>query len=89
MSQFGHIDLRVSDIAAALNFYDQLLPHLGFTERYQGEDWKVWATTESLPSTAYFAITEERDHIPNSNRAANAPGKNRTCARGLGSRFRR
>ena len=70
MSQFGHIDLRVSDIAAALAFYDQLLPALGFTERYHGEEWKVWATTEPLPSTAYFAITEERGHVANSNRIA-------------------
>ncbi len=70
MSQFGHVDLRVSDIAGALSFYDQLLPELGFTEWYHGEDWKVWATTEPLPATAYFAITEERDHVPNSNRIA-------------------
>jgi catechol 2,3-dioxygenase-like lactoylglutathione lyase family enzyme len=70
MSQFGHVDLRVSDIAAALAFYDQLLPALGFTERYHGEEWKVWATTERLPSTAYFAITEERGHVANSIRIA-------------------
>ena len=70
MSQFGHIDLRVSDIGAALAFYDELLPALGFTERYHGEAWKVWATKEPLPSTAYFAITEERDHVANANRIA-------------------
>ena len=70
MSQFGHIDLRVTDIAAALSFYDELLPALGFSERYHGEAWKVWATTEPLPATAYFAITEERHHLANSNRIA-------------------
>ncbi|MFL5928778.1 MAG: VOC family protein [Gaiellaceae bacterium] len=70
MSQFGHVDLRVSDLAAALGFYDQLLPALGFTERYHGEEWKVWATTEPLPSTGYFAVTEERGHVPNGNRIA-------------------
>src|SRR5215471_17231277 len=70
MSHFGHIDLRVVDIAAALSFYDQLLPELGFTERYHGDAWKVWATTEPLPSTAYFAVTEERGHVANSNRIA-------------------
>jgi catechol 2,3-dioxygenase-like lactoylglutathione lyase family enzyme len=70
VSQFGHIDLRVADIAAALSFYDDLLPALGFSERYHGEVWKVWATTEPLPATAYFAITEERDHVANSNRIA-------------------
>jgi catechol 2,3-dioxygenase-like lactoylglutathione lyase family enzyme len=70
MSQFGHIDLRVSDIGAAVAFYDALLPALGFTERYHGEDWKVWATTEPLPATAYFAMTEEPGHVANSNRIA-------------------
>jgi catechol 2,3-dioxygenase-like lactoylglutathione lyase family enzyme len=70
MNRFGHIDLRVSDLEAALAFYEQLLPAAGFTERYHGEDWKVWGTTEPLPSTAYFAITEERDHVANSNRIA-------------------
>ena len=70
MSQFGHIDLRVTDLPAALAFYDQLLPALGFSERYHGETWKVWATTEPLPSTAYFAVMEERGHVANSNRIA-------------------
>jgi catechol 2,3-dioxygenase-like lactoylglutathione lyase family enzyme len=50
VSRFGHIDLRVSDLAAALTFYDELLPALGFTERYHGEIWKAWATTEPLPT---------------------------------------
>lgn len=70
MNPFGHVDLRVSDIRAALAFYDELLPSLGFTERYHGEEWKVWATTEPLPATAYFAIVEERRHAANSNRIA-------------------
>jgi catechol 2,3-dioxygenase-like lactoylglutathione lyase family enzyme len=70
MSQFGHIDLRVTDIAAALAFYDELLPALGFTERYHGEEWKVWTTKDPLPSTAYFAIVEEPSHVANSNRIA-------------------
>lgn len=70
MSRFGHVDVRVSNLASAVAFYDQLLPALGFSERYHGEAWKVWATTEPLPSTAYFAITEEQGHKANSNRIA-------------------
>jgi catechol 2,3-dioxygenase-like lactoylglutathione lyase family enzyme len=70
VSHFGHIDLRVSDLAAALAFYEALLPAVGFTERYHGDSWKVWATTEPLPSTGYFAITEDRNHVANSNRIA-------------------
>ncbi len=70
MNPFGHIDLRVRGLAAALPFYDALLPALGFTERYHGEQWKVWATTEPLPSTAYFGITESEGHAANENRIA-------------------
>jgi catechol 2,3-dioxygenase-like lactoylglutathione lyase family enzyme len=70
MNPFGHIDLRVSDLRAALPFYDALLPALGFTARYHGEEWKVWATTDPLPSTAYFGITEEPAHVANENRIA-------------------
>jgi len=70
MNPFGHVDLRVADLGAALPFYDALLPALGFTERYHGEEWKVWATTEPLPSTAYFAVTESRGHVANENRIA-------------------
>jgi catechol 2,3-dioxygenase-like lactoylglutathione lyase family enzyme len=66
----GHIDLRVADLDAAFPFYDALLPALGFTATYHGQEWKVWATTEPLPSTAYFGITEERGHVPNANRIA-------------------
>jgi catechol 2,3-dioxygenase-like lactoylglutathione lyase family enzyme len=70
MSPYGHVDLRVSELDAALPFYDALLPALGFTERYHGEAWKVWATTEPLPATAYFAVTESRGHVANENRIA-------------------
>ena len=57
MNPFGHIDLRVRDLAIAQEFYEALLPALGFTERYHGDLWKVWADKEELPATAYF-----RDH---------------------------
>jgi catechol 2,3-dioxygenase-like lactoylglutathione lyase family enzyme len=30
----------------------------------------VWTTTEPLPSTAYFAVTEDPEHVGNSNRIA-------------------
>jgi catechol 2,3-dioxygenase-like lactoylglutathione lyase family enzyme len=67
----GHIDLRVSDIAVAEAFYDELLPALGFTERYHGAEWRVWAKVEPpLPATPYFGITESKHHRPNENRIA-------------------
>ena len=70
MNPFGHIDLRVADLATADSFYDAVLPELGFTERYHGETWKVWATTEPMPGTAYFAVTESLGHLANENRIA-------------------
>jgi len=74
VNPFGHIDLRVRDLAPAHDFYEALLPALGFTERYHGERWKVWATTDALPWAAYFGITESAEHVPNENRIAFAVG---------------
>jgi catechol-2,3-dioxygenase len=62
----GHIDLRVSDLAAAEEFYDRLLPQLGYTERYHGGDWKVWAASKDQ----YFAVTQSDEHVANENRIA-------------------
>lgn len=81
MNPFGHIDLRVRDLAAAQAFYDELLPALGFTERYHGERWKVWATTDELPWTAYFGITESVEQVANENRIAFAVGSNEDVER--------
>ena len=70
MNPFGHIDLRVRDLEAATPFYDALLPSLGFSERYHGGDWKVWATTDQFPNAAYFAVTEDPAHTANATRIA-------------------
>jgi catechol 2,3-dioxygenase-like lactoylglutathione lyase family enzyme len=65
---FGHVDLRVVSLGDALPFYDSLLPALGFTERYHGPEWKVFAT-KGAPA-AYFALVESVEHVPNANRIA-------------------
>ncbi|MDQ2807502.1 MAG: VOC family protein [Chloroflexota bacterium] len=67
MNPFGHIDLRVPDLAAALLFYEQLLPALGFTRSFHSADWCVFAGAGDLPGAAYFAVTEDRTHQPNAN----------------------
>jgi catechol 2,3-dioxygenase-like lactoylglutathione lyase family enzyme len=74
VNPFGHIDLRVRDLAAAEGFYEALLPALGFTQRHHGERWRVWATTDALPFTAYFGITDSAEQAPNENRIAFAVG---------------
>ena len=71
MTGFGHIDLRVADIVSAEAFYEEMLPALGYSQRYHGEAWRSWAKTEPpLPATPYFAITESAGHKPNENRIA-------------------
>lgn len=54
----------------ALPFYEAVLPALGFTERYDGPDWKVFGAGDALPAAAYFGIVESQDHTPNANRIA-------------------
>jgi predicted enzyme related to lactoylglutathione lyase len=67
---FGHVDLRVASMADALPFYEALLPALGFTRRYDGGDWRVFATDAPPPGAAYIGITESPDFAPNENRIA-------------------
>jgi catechol 2,3-dioxygenase-like lactoylglutathione lyase family enzyme len=68
---FGHVDLRVASLREALPFYEALLPALGYTARYDGPEWKVFATErDSLPETAYFGIVESAGHVANENRIA-------------------
>jgi catechol 2,3-dioxygenase-like lactoylglutathione lyase family enzyme len=66
----GHIDLRVASMADTLPFYEALLPALGFTQRYDGGDWKVFATEAPPPGAAYIGITESADFTANENRIA-------------------
>jgi predicted enzyme related to lactoylglutathione lyase len=67
---FGHIDLRVTTMKDARPFYGVLMPALGFTDEYPGEEWMVWAAEGESPSAAYLAITEDTGHIANANRIA-------------------
>lgn len=67
MNPFGHVDLRVTNFAENLPFYEQLLPALGFTRTFHSAKWRVFAAEGELPEAAYFAITEDPDHRPNQN----------------------
>ncbi len=70
MNRFGHVDLRVRDMGAALPFYAVLLPAIGFPVEERGREWTVWAAEDEAPSAAWFAVTEDRGHVPNANRIA-------------------
>jgi catechol 2,3-dioxygenase-like lactoylglutathione lyase family enzyme len=75
VNPFGHIDLRVRDLAAAERYYGELLPALGFTRTFHSDKWKVWAAEEPpLPWTPYVGVTESAEHVPNENRIAFAVG---------------
>lgn len=45
---FSHIDLRVPGFAAALPFYEKLLPALGFTRTFHSARWRVFAAEGEL-----------------------------------------
>ena len=66
---FDHIDLRVTDLAAAKKFYARLLPALGFTVDSSGDEWSIWQAAGAGP-VAFFGFTEESKHQPNDNRIA-------------------
>lgn len=70
MNRFGHMDLRVTDLAAAAPFYEALMTALGYVRTYHGHGWHVYATEDALPGAAYVAVTEAPDHVPNANRVA-------------------
>ena len=57
MSQFGHIDLRVSDLAAALAFYDQLLPALG-----EAAEFLRWTAAQAPNAAGYWAAPAVANH---------------------------
>lgn len=67
MNKFSHIDLRVHDLQRVMPFYEKLLPELGFTQTFHSANWRVFAAEGKLPDVPYFAITEDKEHQPNSN----------------------
>ena len=66
---FDHIDLRVSRLADGANFYQALLPALGFTRRVDVEGWLQFEAANGA-ITEFFGITESPGHVPNENRIA-------------------
>ena len=70
MNPFGHVDMRVTDMAAALAFYSAVMPALGFGQTFHSTEWKVWVSEGTPPSVSMFAITGDPTHRPNANRVA-------------------
>ena len=70
VNRFGHVDLRVTSMAAALPFYSALMPALGFPKTFHLTEWKVFVAEGTFPSAPFVGITEDASHRPNQNRIA-------------------
>lgn len=66
---FDHIDLRVPDMSAVTEFYETLLPEIGFTRRCDIEGWLQYEGSNG-EVTEFFGVTESPSHVPNENRIA-------------------
>lgn len=67
---FDHIDLRVPDLAVAREFYDRLLPAIGFTEWMPVPAGWISHRAPGESSSEFFGFIESADFRPNENRIA-------------------
>jgi catechol 2,3-dioxygenase-like lactoylglutathione lyase family enzyme len=75
---FDHIDLRVKNMEAAIKFYGQFLPQLGFIrERHEpspspevGGDFHTFYSAGVDKPSEFFAFDEDKNHQPNGTRIA-------------------
>jgi len=68
---FSHIDQRVHDLEAGIEFYGAFLPELGFSRFVGGKLFRAWTTQKGEgPSQPWFGITEDASHRPGLSRIA-------------------
>ena len=65
---FDHIDLRVRSFADVEDFYNSILPELGFLRKVDVDGWLQYESAEEFGP--FFGITESPEHVPNENRIA-------------------
>ena len=66
----SHVDLRVSDRARAIAFYDAILVPLGL-ERSESESWITYdLSDDSSETTTWFGFTLDPNVVPSSTRVA-------------------
>ena len=69
--RYDHIDLRVGSLTAVREFYERLLPAIGFTRDMQIPGWLQYeAMASDGQPEAFFGVTEAAGHLPNENRIA-------------------
>jgi predicted enzyme related to lactoylglutathione lyase len=66
---YDHMDLRAPRLAEVAEFYEALLPALGFTRRVEVEGWLQYEAGDG-EVTAFFGVTESPGHVANENRVA-------------------
>jgi catechol 2,3-dioxygenase-like lactoylglutathione lyase family enzyme len=64
---FDHIDLRVRNMEAALAFYAEVLPAVGFTEASGDDEWMTY-TAPGEGKREFFGFTADPGHTPNGTR---------------------
>ncbi len=67
---FDHVDLRVTDLAAARKFYDVFIPALGFPATRTGEGWISYCLAADGRTTPFIGLNEDPTHRGNANRLA-------------------
>jgi hypothetical protein len=67
---FDHIDLRVTNLAAADAFYGVVLPAVGFAERHVGVDWIAYNSSRDHSKPEFVSLIEDAEHVPNKTRIA-------------------
>ena len=66
--RLDHIDLRVSDFKRAMNFYQKLLPALGFSCDRSDAEWGTFYAAGQDRPAEFFGFTEDRHHQSNGTR---------------------
>jgi predicted lactoylglutathione lyase len=68
--RFDHIDLRVKEFQRAMEFYQKLLPKLGFTCDRSDQTWGTFYSAGGDKPSEFFGFTEDRHHQANGTRVA-------------------
>ena len=68
--RYDHVDLRVRSMAEATQFYELLLPALGFTRKVGVENWLQFEAEGKSGATEFFGVTESSQHVANECRIA-------------------
>jgi predicted lactoylglutathione lyase len=68
--RFDHIDLRVRNLSEVQQFYETLLPALGFTRKVAVEGWLQYEAVGTKDATEFFGVMESSQHVANENRIA-------------------